>query len=150
MMLRCSDVDYVFNSIDNLPALSFTIIPGINSILNPRARCFIPSPIIFVNENNNILPLATYPTDEVTLSNVEQVLQVQRTISSPADKDNLILPFRCENNESTSYDCDPEPCSILKDVRIKHYNRVIFAHINIMISYLVTGNIDILLSYTEY
>ena len=46
-----------------------------------------------------------------------------------------------------------EPYSTLKDLRIKYYNRVIFAHINInsirnkfgMISDLVTGNIDILL-----
>ena len=34
-------------------------------------------------------------------------------------------------DEKNTRNCDPEPYSILKDLKIKYYNRVIFAHINI-------------------
>ena len=79
---------------------------------------------------------------------MKKILTVSPAYINTSAKDNIISSTSGGNTNSLC----PEPCTILKDLRISNL-RVIFAHINInslrnkfeMISYLVNGNVDILL-----
>ena len=103
--------------------------------LNPYAEPFVSSKNVL-----NPCTMVFAPT-YISLSDIETDTEV--SMISPNNEN---IPSIEESNESSPY-------AILKDIRVKNTNRIIFAHLNInsirnkfeMISDLVNGRIDILL-----